>query len=98
VLPCKSGEEFIRACSSLWDIKCRRTTMYWMNAFPNGARALTTPWSLKAQTRLQDLLTHLYVLVPVLDAEKHYWVGDDELEKLLRHGEGWLRPASRERK
>jgi 3' terminal RNA ribose 2'-O-methyltransferase Hen1 len=32
----------------------------------------------------------LYVLIPVLDAEKHYWVGEDELEKLLRHGEGWL--------
>src|SRR6185312_10400468 len=35
-------------------------------------------------------LTHLYVLVPVLDDQKHYWVGDDEVEKLLRRGEGWL--------
>jgi len=40
--------------------------------------------------RLRDLLTHIYVLVPVLDNEKHYWVGDDEVEKLLRHGSGWL--------
>ena len=38
----------------------------------------------------QDLLNHLYVLVPVLDAEKHYWIGKDEVEKLLRKGEGWL--------
>jgi 3' terminal RNA ribose 2'-O-methyltransferase Hen1 len=30
------------------------------------------------------------VLVPVLDAEKHYWVGEDEVEKLLRRGQGWL--------
>ena len=37
-----------------------------------------------------DLLRHLYVLVPVLDDDKHYWVGDDEVDKLLRHGEGWL--------
>ena len=36
------------------------------------------------------MLAHLYVLVPVLDDEKHYWVGEDEVEKLLRHGEGWL--------
>ena len=28
--------------------------------------------------------------MPVLDNDKHYWVGDDEVEKLLRHGEGWL--------
>jgi 3' terminal RNA ribose 2'-O-methyltransferase Hen1 len=40
--------------------------------------------------RLQVLLTHLYVLIPVLDNEKHYWVGDDEVEKLLKRGEGWL--------
>lgn len=40
--------------------------------------------------RLADLLSHIYVLIPVLDDEKHYYVGDDEVEKLLRRGEGWL--------
>jgi 3' terminal RNA ribose 2'-O-methyltransferase Hen1 len=46
--------------------------------------------TLTGTARLRDLLTHLYVLVPVLDNEKHYWVGDDEVEKLLRRGAGWL--------
>lgn len=46
--------------------------------------------TLGATTRLCDLLSHLYVLVPVLDDEKHYWVGDDEVEKLMRRGQGWL--------
>ena len=46
--------------------------------------------------RLSELLSHLYVLIPVLDDEKHYWVGDDEVEKLLRRGEEWL-PAHPER-
>src|SRR5919106_3625227 len=32
----------------------------------------------------------MYVLIPVLDDQKHYWVGDDEVEKLLRRGQGWL--------
>ena len=41
-------------------------------------------------TTLADLLTHLYVLVPVFDSRKHYFVGDDELEKLLAKGQGWL--------
>ncbi len=45
---------------------------------------------LRRTCRLSELLTHLYVLIPVLDDEKHYWVGDDEVEKLLRRGEGWL--------
>jgi len=35
-------------------------------------------------------LSHLYVLIPVLDREKHYYVGAEEVEKLLRHGAGWL--------
>ncbi len=30
------------------------------------------------------------MLIPVLDDEKHYWVGDDEVEKLLRRGGDWL--------
>lgn len=39
---------------------------------------------------LSELLTHLYVLIPVFDNQKHYCVGDDELEKLLEKGAGWL--------
>lgn len=46
--------------------------------------------TLTGVTTLGQLLTHLYVLVPVLDDHKHYWVSEDEIEKLLRHGEGWL--------
>ena len=26
-------------------------------------------------------------LIPVLDNEKHYWVGEHEIEKLLKRGE-----------
>lgn len=40
---------------------------------------------------LKELLSHLYVLIPVLDNEKHYWVSQHEVEKLLQKGEGWLR-------
>jgi 3' terminal RNA ribose 2'-O-methyltransferase Hen1 len=45
---------------------------------------------LEARCRLRDLLRHLYLLIPVLDDRKHYWVGEDEIAKLLRRGEGWL--------
>jgi len=46
--------------------------------------------TLSGSTQVSSLLTHLYVLIPVLDDQKHYWVAEDEIEKLLRHGEGWL--------
>lgn len=45
---------------------------------------------LAATCRLADLLTHLIVLTPVLDAQKHYYVGDEEIDKLLARGKGWL--------
>lgn len=45
---------------------------------------------LTGEVRLAALLTHLFVLIPVLDNQKHYYVGEDEVEKLLRKGEGWL--------
>jgi 3' terminal RNA ribose 2'-O-methyltransferase Hen1 len=46
--------------------------------------------TLKAVTQLHKLLNHLYILLPVLDPQKHYYVDQDELEKLMRKGEGWL--------
>ncbi|MFJ8490376.1 3' terminal RNA ribose 2'-O-methyltransferase Hen1 [Streptomyces sp. NPDC094038] len=39
---------------------------------------------------LSEALRHLYVLLPVLDDAKHYWVSSEEVDKLLRAGEGWL--------
>ncbi len=45
---------------------------------------------LRGTVRLADALNHLYVLLPVLDDAKHYWVGSDEVDKLLRAGDGWL--------
>jgi 3' terminal RNA ribose 2'-O-methyltransferase Hen1 len=40
--------------------------------------------------KLADALSHIYVLIPVLDDDKHYWVGDDEVEKLIDKGGAWL--------
>ncbi len=45
---------------------------------------------LTGRLRLRDALSHLYVLIPVLDGGKHYWVSDDEIEKLVRAGGDWL--------
>jgi 3' terminal RNA ribose 2'-O-methyltransferase Hen1 len=45
---------------------------------------------LTGELRLADALNHLYVLLPVLDDAKHYWVSPDEVDKLVRAGTGWL--------
>jgi 3' terminal RNA ribose 2'-O-methyltransferase Hen1 len=90
VAPCRSGEPFIR---TLFE-----PLGYMVNAerhpldahFPEWGDGFYYTITITGRKRLKDLLTHIYVLIPVLDAEKHYWVGDDEVEKLLRKGEGWL--------
>jgi len=45
---------------------------------------------LTGELRLADALKQLYVLLPVLDGSKHYWIDEDEVDKLMRAGEGWL--------
>ena len=45
---------------------------------------------LSLQARLCDVLTHLYVLIPALDNDKHYYVSQDEVDKLLARGRNWL--------
>jgi 3' terminal RNA ribose 2'-O-methyltransferase Hen1 len=45
---------------------------------------------LTGRLRLADALSQLYVLLPVLDDSKHYWVADAEVDKLIRAGSGWL--------
>ncbi|WP_439692932.1 3' terminal RNA ribose 2'-O-methyltransferase Hen1 [Curtobacterium sp. SP.BCo] len=57
---------------------------------PEWGDAATVGLRLRGRVRLSDALRQLTVLLPVLDDAKHYWVGDDEVGKLLRRGEGWL--------
>src|SRR5262245_33039606 len=90
VVPCRGGESLLR--------RWFEPLGYTGTAEPHRLDSRSPEWgtsryftlTLSGTHRLRDLLTHLYVLVPVLDDEKHYWVGDDEVDKLLRHGEGWL--------
>jgi 3' terminal RNA ribose 2'-O-methyltransferase Hen1 len=45
---------------------------------------------LRGEVTVHDLLSHLYVLIPVLDNAKHYFVAADEVRKLIEHGGTWL--------
>jgi 3' terminal RNA ribose 2'-O-methyltransferase Hen1 len=58
--------------------------------FPEWGESRYYTLTLEAHMKLADLLSHLYVLIPVLDDDKHYYVGQDEIDKLLKRGEGWL--------
>ncbi len=91
VLPCRGGENLLRRLFEPLGYEVSATRHPLDEKFAEWGESPYFSVGLKATIRLSDLLTHLYVLIPVLDDDKHYWVGDAEVEKLLRHGEGWLR-------
>ncbi len=90
VLPCRGGEKFLRQMFEPLGYQVAAKPLILDEQFPEWGASPYFAVELQNTIRLADLLSHLYVLIPVLDDDKHYWVGDDEIEKLLRHGEGWL--------
>ncbi|MEU8526189.1 3' terminal RNA ribose 2'-O-methyltransferase Hen1 [Streptomyces sp. NPDC048629] len=60
------------------------------SAFPEWGDSRYVRLVLEGELRLSEALRQLYVLLPVLDDAKHYWVAPDEVDKLLRAGDGWL--------
>jgi 3' terminal RNA ribose 2'-O-methyltransferase Hen1 len=89
-IPCRGGEGFLRALFEPLGYEVEATRHELDESMPALGPSRLFTITLRSTRRLSELLTHLYVLIPVLDDQKHYWVGDDEVEKLLRHGEGWL--------
>src|SRR5687767_9924865 len=90
VVPCRGGEKFLRRLFEPLGYEVEAQRHHLDETFPEWGESSYYTVQLTGTVRLQDLLTHIYVLIPVLDNEKHYWVGDDEVEKLLRHGAAWL--------
>ena len=89
-LPCRGGEPFLRRLFEPLRYEVTAVHHPLDEQFPEWGEGSYYAVELSNQITLQNLLAHLYVLIPVLDADKHYWVGRDEIEKLLRRGEGWL--------
>ena len=85
------GQTCSPACSSRSAIRSRPTPIPLDPAHPDwGNSPYVALNAERARCAWPSLLTHLFVLIPVLDNAKHYYVGEDEVEKLLRKGEGWL--------
>jgi 3' terminal RNA ribose 2'-O-methyltransferase Hen1 len=84
-MPARGGESVLR---SLFEPLGWRVSLERIEGPGGASRYLDM--RLAGTMRVADALSHLYVLIPVLDDDKHYWVGDDEVEKLLAKGGAWL--------
>lgn len=89
-VPCRGGEVILRQLFEPLGYEVEAERLPLDPAFPEWGGSRYYNIVLRGHVTVHDALSHVYVCVPVLDAEKHYWVGDDEVDKLLRHGEGWL--------
>jgi 3' terminal RNA ribose 2'-O-methyltransferase Hen1 len=89
-IPCRAGEkQLYQLFEPLgYDVEATRHALD--ERFPEWGPSAYYSLTLRSVVRLRDLLRHLYVLIPVLDDRKHYWVGEAEVEKLLRHASEWL--------
>ena len=89
-VPCRGGPEAAERMFAPLGWRVAATPIPLDPAFPDWGDSHYVRLELTADMRLSDALSHLYVLLPVLDGSKHYWLGADEIDKLLRAGAGWL--------
>ncbi|WP_405649247.1 3' terminal RNA ribose 2'-O-methyltransferase Hen1 [Streptomyces sp. NBC_00019] len=90
-LPARGGPDLVRKLFEPlgWSVTVEPVALD--AQFPEWGDSRYVRLVLESQTlTLAQALRHLYVLLPVLDDAKHYWVASDEVDKLLRAGEGWL--------
>jgi len=90
VVPCRGGEAIVRRLFEPLGYEVTARAIPLDPAFPDWGDSRYVDLTLRATVTVRALLEHLFVLLPVLDDDKHYWVGADEVDKLLRRGGEWL--------
>src|SRR5438876_8186659 len=79
VLPVRGGERFLRAVFEPLGYEVEAARCPLDERFPEWGESPYFSVTVQKATTLAELLTHLYVLIPVFDNRKHYWVGEDEM-------------------
>ena len=90
VIPCRGGETFLRRLFEPLGYVITATHHPLDEHYAEWGEGPYFTVGLSRTCTLKELLAHLYVLIPVLDNDKHYWIGGEEVTKLLRHGDTWL--------
>lgn len=90
VLPCRGGEQFLKRLFEPLGYSVNATQHILDETFPDWGDSVYYTVEISKETTIVELFNHLYVLVPVLDNQKHYYIDKSEIDKLLNRGEGWL--------
>jgi 3' terminal RNA ribose 2'-O-methyltransferase Hen1 len=90
MLPARGDKEIVRSLFEPLGYDVQTDGFPLDSRFPEWGDSPYYSITLKANVKLSELLQHLCVLIPAIDAQKHYWVGEDEIDKLIKLGNGWL--------
>jgi 3' terminal RNA ribose 2'-O-methyltransferase Hen1 len=90
VVPCRGGADLARRLFEPIGYELEASPIALDERFPAWGDSRYLDLRIRATLPVRDLLRHLYVLLPVMDDDKHYWVERGEIEKLLSRGKDWL--------
>ncbi|WP_419838643.1 3' terminal RNA ribose 2'-O-methyltransferase Hen1 [Candidatus Poriferisodalis sp.] len=90
-LPVRGGERIVRRLFEPLGYEVNTTPIALDAQFPSWGNSRYHSVGLKGRQTVRAALEHLFVMLPVLDDRKHYWIGDSEVDKLLRRGGDWLK-------
>ena len=90
VLPVRGGADMLRALFEPLGYEVAAEPIPLDEHHPQWGDSRYFSVQLRGQHTVRSALEHLYVMLPVLDDRKHYWIGPNEIDKLLRKGGDWL--------
>ncbi|MCL2186405.1 MAG: 3' terminal RNA ribose 2'-O-methyltransferase Hen1 [Treponema sp.] len=90
MLPCRSDTAMLNRVFEPLGYEVKIDSFNSDDNFPDWGESKYVNLTIKGNVRLRDLLKHIYILIPVFDKQKHYWIGKDEVDKLLRNAGDWL--------
>lgn len=90
VVPVRGGEQLLRRLFEPLGYEVKTEAIALDEQFPTWGDSPYFSVRLIGRQTVRDTLEHVFVMLPVLDDQKHYWIDQNEIDKLLRRGGEWL--------
>lgn len=92
MVPCKGGKKIIYDFFASEPLKYQVEVVEFLldENHPHWGKGNYYNITIKKKTTIKEVLRHIYILVPSLDIDKHYFVSENEIDKLERYGEPWI--------
>ncbi len=90
VLPAPGGEDLIRRLFEPLGYGLEIQRLPLDPEFPEWGTSRYYDVRMRGTLRLSEVLRHLYLLIPALDARKHYYLERQEVDKIFAKGSGWI--------